>query len=85
MLIKDFFIYKKEGMEDEYKKILRSELHMFKVNGGDKIALNYMMGLLKQSNTELLENIKTKTLELLLRERALGEISEMIGEKYVNR
>ncbi len=78
MMIKDYFIYKPSGMTDEYEKILTSERHLFKANGANKEALTFLYKLLKEDKARLLEIIEQKSLELILRERALGEISDKL-------
>ncbi len=78
MMIKDYFIYKETGMEDEYKKILASEHHLFKANGANKEASTFLYKLLKEERTRMIESIEQKSLEFILRERALGEISESL-------
>lgn len=85
MLIKEYFIYKENGMIDEYNKILDSLNRLFKANGGNKEALKFLYKLLEDDKKKFEDEIELKSLEFILRERALSEISEGIKDEKLHK
>lgn len=74
MFQKDNFIFKENGMEDEYIEIFKTVEHMFKVNGGDKDALKFMIQLNEDGRKKLLDDIQYRLLLLSLQERSITDL-----------
>jgi len=78
------FTHSKTGMEDEYQKILKSELEMIRYNTGDfriKQSLNERYEELHRRRDRYFESIQNMMTELLLTERALHEIDDNWNNK----
>lgn len=70
------FTRQKNGMEEEYNKIIRSELDLIYANGNNKDALNERFKELKTRKEMHQRDIERVSLELTLTYRALKEITD---------
>ena len=74
MFQKDNFIFKENGMEDEYAEIFKTAKHIFKINGGDKDAIQFMIMLNEEEKKKILDDMQYRLLLLSLQERAVSDL-----------
>jgi len=74
MFMKNDFIFKEDGMQDEYTKVFKNVEHLFKANGGDKDALKFMIQLNEEERKKILDDMQYRLLLLALQERAVSDL-----------
>lgn len=75
------FTRNKNGMEEEYRKILGQEIWMIRANGHTKDVLDSRYEELRRRKERFFDTIQNMMVEISLQQRALAEISSNWNNK----